>query len=211
MIGNIAKRRKQPRKFNDFVIESTLGKSMYMDTSDEQPPFEFWKNNVYFKIMDSIIDNFEARFNNLPFARAVDSFFNLKIKEAGDFIDHYIDLWKIDKTVLAAEAIVFANVLKTKGLECNLENLKNGVQEDLTPNIYKLLQIAIGLPVSSAGCERSFSAMRRIKTWLRTTMLQDRFSALALLNIENEFVKEKVSAEQVLNIFAEGNRKLKLV
>ena len=32
-------------------------------------------------------------------------------------------------------------------------------------------------------CERSFSAMRRLRTWLRTSMSSQQFSALAIINI----------------------------
>lgn len=144
-------------------------------------------------------------------ARAIDAFCNLKIDETDQFIDEYVGLFKLDRTVLKAEAVVLKNVLQTKQLECNLENLKKEVKEDLTPNVFKLLQVAIGIPVSSAGCERSFSAMRRIKTWLRTTMEQDRFSSLALLNIENELVKAKLDPAEVLNRFASCNRRMKLM
>ena len=45
--------------------------------------------------------------------------------------------------------------------------------------------------------------MRRVKTWLRTIMLQERFSNMALLNIESELIKTNVTAQQVLNIFVE--------
>ena len=41
------------------------------------------------------------------------------------------------------------------------------------------------LPINPLkGLERSFSAMRRLKTYLRSTMGQDRFSDLALVHIE---------------------------
>lgn len=101
--------------------------------------------------------------------------------------------------------------LKKKGLESNLETLKGNINSDFTPNIYTLTKIAIGLPVSSAGCERSFSAMRRIKTWLRSTMEQKRFSNLALLNIENALVKNNITSESVVNVFSKQNRNLKLI
>lgn len=188
-----------------------MGKPAQNEASEDLSPLEFWQKTAYLPIMQSIIENFEARFDNLPFAKAVDAFFKLEMEEASEFVVHYMEELKIDESVLKAEAIVLKNVLKMKGLSCNLENLKKEIKEDLTPNVYKLLQIAIGLPVSSAGCKRSFSTMRRIKTWLRTTMSQYRFSTLALLNIVSEFVKESVTAEQVLNIFAKSNRKLKLV
>lgn len=77
--------------------------------------------------------------------------------------------------------------------------------------LYKLLQIAIGLPISSANCERSFSAMRRVKTWLRATMTQERFSHLALLTIENQIVKEKITANHVLDLFTSKDRKIKII
>ena len=58
------------------------------------------------------------------------------------------------------------------------------------PNLFKTLKLAASIPISSASCERSFSAMRRIKNWLRTTMTQDRFSNLSLLYIErNLYIK----------------------
>jgi hypothetical protein len=40
--------------------------------------------------------------------------------------------------------------------------------------------------VTSATAERSFSSLRRMKTYLRSTMTQDRLSNLALLYIERE-------------------------
>lgn len=52
------------------------------------------------------------------------------------------------------------------------------------PNFKKLIQVALTIPISSASCERSFSVMRRIKTWLRTVMTNDKFTNLSLLHIE---------------------------
>ncbi|XP_008181084.1 zinc finger MYM-type protein 1-like [Acyrthosiphon pisum] len=62
---------------------------------------------------------------------------------------------------------------------------------------------------SSSTCERSFSTMRRVKTWLRTTMAEDRFSSLALLNIERD-LSNKIDSEVIVNKFAEQDRKIVL-
>ena len=40
---------------------------------------------------------------------------------------------------------------------------------DAFPNIYRLLLIACTLPITSAEAERSFSLMRRLKTYARST------------------------------------------
>jgi len=57
---------------------------------------------------------------------------------------------------------------------------------DRYPNVYKLMHVALAMPISSATCERSFSTMRRINNYLRSNMEQDRFTNLSILNIERE-------------------------
>jgi len=91
-----------------------------------------------------------------------------------------------------------------------LEDLKDKVKKDSFPNLYKLLQIAITIPVSSATCERSFSTMRRIKNWLRSSMLQQRFTNLSLLNIENDLLNQ-LKTETILNKYCMKPRKIMLI
>nr|CAH7744206.1 unnamed protein product [Callosobruchus chinensis] len=43
--------------------------------------------------------------------------------------------------------------------------------------------------MSTAECERCFSTLKRIKTFLRRTMTEDRLNALAVLSIEKKFVQ----------------------
>ena len=71
------------------------------------------------------------------------------------------------------------------------------------PNALKLLQLAVTLPVSSATCERAFSAMGRVKNYLRTTMGQPRFSALSMLEIESELAAE-IDLDKVVDEFSSG-------
>ena len=52
-------------------------------------------------------------------------------------------------------------------------------------NIRKMLIHIMILPVISCEAERSFSTLRRIKTYLRSTMKQERLTGLALLNVHN--------------------------
>ncbi|GBM34208.1 hypothetical protein AVEN_60556-1 [Araneus ventricosus] len=49
---------------------------------------------------------------------------------------------------------------------------------------YKLLKIIVTIPMTTAEAERCFSTLKRIKTFLRSTMSEDRLSALAMLSIE---------------------------
>ena len=49
--------------------------------------------------------------------------------------------------------------------------------------IERLLQLLLVVLASSATAERSFSCLRRLKTYLRTTMSQPRLNHMALLNV----------------------------
>lgn len=112
----------------------------------------------------------------------------------------------IHQLYLHAEAIVMKNMLQLKNNEVNAGNLKMHIKKEQCPNLYKLLQAAMTLPVSCASCERSFAIMRRIKTWLRSTMLQERLSNMSLLHIKSEIVKNKISAQKVFDRFTEKKK-----
>ena len=55
-----------------------------------------------------------------------------------------------------------------------------------SPNIHKLLTIALTLPITSCESERSFSQLKLIKTALRSTMSAERLGGLALMKINRE-------------------------
>ena len=44
--------------------------------------------------------------------------------------------------------------------------------------------IAIAIPISSASAERSFSALKRVKTRIRSTMVQNRHESLLVMMTE---------------------------
>ena len=48
---------------------------------------------------------------------------------------------------------------------------------------YTLIALKSSMPVSVATCESSFSALRRLKTYLRSTMMQKRLTHCALLHV----------------------------
>ncbi|KAL1482584.1 hypothetical protein MTO96_033692 [Rhipicephalus appendiculatus] len=53
----------------------------------------------------------------------------------------------------------------------------------LFPNIHTLLKILAMLPVSTAAAERSFSTLKRVKTYLRNRTAEERLNGLALMSI----------------------------
>ena len=51
------------------------------------------------------------------------------------------------------------------------------------PAIHKTLTILLTTPVGSVSCESSFSGLRRLKLWNRSTMNEERLSGLGKLLI----------------------------
>jgi hypothetical protein len=54
------------------------------------------------------------------------------------------------------------------------------------PVINKILRIFLTIPVGSVSCERSFSALRRLKLWTRASMNEELLSGLAMLMIHRD-------------------------
>ena len=61
--------------------------------------------------------------------------------------------------------------------------------ESIFPNLVVVLRIFLTIPVSVAESERTFSAQKRIKNFLRSTMAQERLNGLAMLHINNDIAR----------------------
>ena len=83
-----------------------------------------------------------------------------------------------------------------RGMDCNAR--------ELFPEVLKLVQLLLTLPASSATAERSFSALRRLKTWLRSTMTQARVNAVALCHVHRQRL-DAIDPDRVANTFASLN------
>ena len=66
------------------------------------------------------------------------------------------------------------------------------------------MQIFVVLPVSVAECERSFSTLKRLKTYLRSTMGQERLVGLALMSIHRDI---RLSPEELVEQFMQQQKR----
>nr|CAI5820312.1 unnamed protein product [Callosobruchus analis] len=131
---------------------------------------------------------------SLKLAEVVDVLLNLNYEKSKAFLEHYDEILGVDTTLLEADVtevnhflkLEHQNLPKNKNFiisSIKFEVLKKIVKQENFPNLFKAIRLAASIPISSASCERSFSAMRRIKNWLRTSMLQERTSNSSLLYI----------------------------
>ncbi|XP_063235854.1 52 kDa repressor of the inhibitor of the protein kinase-like [Bacillus rossius redtenbacheri] len=82
-------------------------------------------------------------------------------------------------------------------------------EEEMFPTIFKLLKILVTLPISVATAERSFSTLRRSKTWLRSRILEERLNGLCLLHIHRDI---SINIDNIIERFAKkGKRRLDFV
>ncbi|XP_067249408.1 uncharacterized protein [Chanodichthys erythropterus] len=56
--------------------------------------------------------------------------------------------------------------------------------------VEKLIKLCLCLPISVAASERSFWTLRRLKTWLRNTMSQERLTHLAIMDAHSDLLDE---------------------
>ncbi|XP_026482044.1 uncharacterized protein LOC113389196 [Ctenocephalides felis] len=80
--------------------------------------------------------------------------------------------------------------------------IKNNLEE-IYPNVYIAVRIMNTVPISTASTERSFSKLKLIKTYLRSTMSQERLSALSVLSIEAEIAAPQSNRKREVFVGAE--------
>lgn len=58
------------------------------------------------------------------------------------------------------------------------------------PNLWVALRLLLTIPITVANCKRNFSKLKLIKTYLRSTMANERLGLLVILSIENEMAQK---------------------
>ena len=77
------------------------------------------------------------------------------------------------------------------------------------PNVEAILRLFLGLLFTNSTGERSFSRLKSIKNKLRSTKSQERLSALSILCIENDKLKQ-INFDELLHDFALTKTKNKI-
>ena len=113
------------------------------------------------------------------------------VQEFHSFKDMFKEIMS-SKTNSSVEKLTINNVLKV---------MRANDMCSIYPNLSTLYHIFLTLPISSAGAERSFSRLKLIKSYLRSTMTEERLSGLALLSIERQFATD-LDYDKVMDYFA---------
>ena len=114
----------------------------------------------------------------------------------------------VDSEMLSSEKAIFENY--NCGDPCQRQSAavmvkamhQNGLHE-IFPVLYKVASILTTISATSRSAERSLSALRRIKTFLRSTMGRDRLSSIAVINIKRKYVNKAMQddMQRIIDIF----------
>lgn len=206
---------RRRRKTRLFSYESA-------DDSNQQTGEEAFRREFFSPLMNTIWQSLQERFENMNEFKTKYGFLcgasNMKTAITSNLLSSCctalakgLGEGDIDCNELEREIINFVDLMDNKNLitlssiECLNYIMKHSLI-DLYPNI----AVALTLPVTVASCERSFSKLKLIKTYLRNSMSQERLTGLSVISIEHELSRE-VDKDNLIQQFAtEKARKVNL-
>lgn len=177
---------------------------------------ESFKVNFFFVVLDTTISSLSERFEQLQnHGKHFQFLYNLKQLEECGNKDTIKEKCRNLQSVLTAgdnsdisgeelmkEIFILSPMLPEDSCpKTKLSYLmKNGIV-DIFPNVFVALRILLTLPISVASGERSFSKLKLIKNYLRSSTSQERLNGLATLAIESR-VLNTIDTDKILRDFA---------
>lgn len=190
-----------------------------LDTDDPERRFRYHVFNV---ILDTAISSLSERFEQLQsFSNTWGFLSNIKdlpdkneLKLACQGLEdklRYQDNSDINGSDLLTELNI-AKEIFPGDVKLPIEAVRfisSNKLQDVMPNLWVALRIMLTIPVTVATGERSFSKLKLIKTYLRSSMAQERLNSLAILSIENDIVK-MIDVERAIKTFADLKSRKKM-
>jgi len=214
--------RRLPSRLQDSIVMESVGDHPAVDSKSS------FKQHVYLPVMDSLLSEMTKRFDSTQCAvmRGIDAL-NPSSEHFAD-LDHikpFAEAYNTDISDLQHELYQAKRMLERLSDASKKDPSAGGVPASLVSfvtytarygealhEVHRLGRIAVCLPVSTAACERSFSALRQIKTYVRNSMSDSKLCNVSLLAIERERL-HSLSVDAVVDAFAVAhkNRRITLL
>lgn len=158
---------------------------------------------IYNQLLDILVSRLGERFKS--FSAVIEKFNVLSptiLDSASDeevyhlsesLREQYKDLMESFPQQMVSFRSIMRNVIKNTGNIMDLAKAiicEHSTFSSNFPEVCTAYILFITLPVTTATAERSFSKLKIIKSYLRSTMSQERLSGLSLLSIENETARK---------------------
>ena len=164
---------------------------------------------IYYGVIDYVVEAIHDRFDQ-PGYRTYQNLEELVVKACkGETynaeLDYVCDFYKGDlsRAQLVAQLPLLQPLCATEGInELTIHDVVHIVgglssaERVVFSSVWTAMKLLLVMPATNASSERSFSALRKIKTYLRTTMTQQHLNNLMLLHVN----KEKIHALDLLQV-----------
>ena len=185
----LPRQRKLPRRLDDGA-----NPHVYLTPKDRF-------RHKYFETLDLAVGEIERRFKqeDIGIIRSLELFLienaNDNSMSMPDNLETYLREAGFELERIKVQIVMLPNVIKTSSTSIkrvtSVRTIINAMAESdiykgMLPEIDKLLKLYLTFPVTTATVERSFSSLRRVKTYLRSTMTSCRLNNLFLLYIHQE-------------------------
>ena len=166
---------------------------------------------LYFSSLDAATTCLSSRFQNSAFnlARNIKSVFTEVINDGNvpsvcDISVHYGD--DVDEARMFLHLSMLADLCRSSNPPVTVTDISdvkqlfkdNEVWSQMLPEFVNLLRLYFTLPVTSCTAERSFSCLRRLKTFLRSTVSQKRLNHIAMLHCHRN---QSLDLTEIFNTF----------
>ncbi|XP_035837067.1 zinc finger MYM-type protein 1-like [Helianthus annuus] len=187
-------------------------------SSSEEVAFTVEENfrvNFFLYIVDQAIASLEKRFEQFKWYEGLFGFLfprTLRIIKDEDLKSschrlenalRFKEKSDIDGEALYTELNLFRDSLTNK-FSSPVDVLEYMKEDGYSPEACIAYRILLTIPVTVASAERSFSKLKLLKSYLRSSMSQERLSGLAMIAIENE-VLDDINCEELIHQFAIKN------
>lgn len=159
-------------------------------------------------VMDKVLVETRDRFEQLK--NLAERFSFLMPSKLLHFDDTDFNTDEIDKEEFNLERLRLRTFVVASGNKDSLINsdslellrfIVSSKLEISLPNIVIMLRLFLTIAISNASCERSFSKLKLIKNYLRSTMSTTRLTNLAIISIERD-ITEHIEVEDLIKNFA---------
>jgi hypothetical protein len=168
------------------------------------PSVEEHYRALYFVILDNAVEQLRERFNSS--SPGLRRYLHLEEMLLSGSVDEVLvaQYPELDNCNLVIQLAMFRHQYTFYTLEQARVHMREMCPEvrALFSGVEQLIRLLLVCPASSCTAERSFSALRRLKTWLRNNMIQSRLNAVAVCNVHKELIDE-VDLFTVAKEFAE--------
>ena len=175
---------------------------------------------IFFEILDSIVGMLTERFEDMEHFKFLDlvnprvfrTWEEAPLEKIDLLKEMYGDLFDIPMLVGQLSFIYRDEDFHKDSCGGLLKYMFQFNLQDSIPEAVKLLKMNGVLSVTSASVERSFSCLKRVKSYLRNSMSQGRLSSLCRISIHKDILSENEKAntlhEEVVKRFIEKPRRL---